>query len=155
MPAPRRETKPTGGRVLVVDDDPKFVRIVVRCLERAGYECATAQSGDEALRAAREREPDAIVLDVMMPGPSGVDVCRRLRADGWTIGIILVSARGNSADRANAARVGADAFLAKPFPLDDLVSAVDALVKSDPHTACRRPRTGRSGRHADQVVESD
>jgi two-component system OmpR family response regulator len=121
------------GRVLVVDDDPKFVRVVVRCLERAGYQCATAQSGDEALRVARDQEPGAIVLDVMMPGQSGIDVCQRLRAGGWAGGIIIVSARSNSADRADAARVGADAFLAKPFPLGDLVNTVDALVRSHRH----------------------
>jgi two-component system response regulator PrrA len=129
MPTPGGERAAPSRRVLVVDDDPKFIRIVVRCLERAGYECATAQSGDEALRAVRRRAPDAIVLDVMMPGPSGIDVCERLRADGWTGGIVMVSARSNSADRANAVRVGANAFVAKPFPLSDLVSAVDALVR--------------------------
>ena len=127
MPSPRRARELPNGPVLVVDDDPKFVRIVVRCLERAGYECATAQSGDEALGAMLELKPRAIVLDVMMPGRSGIDVCQRLRAEGWAGGIIIVSARSNSADRADAARAGADAFLAKPFPLTELVAAVDEL----------------------------
>lgn len=131
MAATRQRSNPLVGRVLVVDDDAKFVRVVVRCLERAGYECTTAQSGDEGLRATREQEPDALVLDVMMPGPGGIDVCQHLRTEGWAGGIVIVSARSSSTDRANAARAGADAFLAKPFPLGDLVSIVDGLVRAD------------------------
>jgi DNA-binding response OmpR family regulator len=115
-------------RVLVVDDDPKFVDIVVRFLKRVGYECAVAKSGDAALHAMGEQALDAIVLDVMMPGTSGIEVCRRLRADGWAGGIVVVSARSNSADRAQAMLAGADAFLAKPFPLIELASTIDELV---------------------------
>jgi DNA-binding response OmpR family regulator len=116
------------GRVLVVDDDPKFAGIVVRCLDRAGYECVVADSGDQALLAVLEHHPDAIVLDVMMPPPDGIEVCRQLRADGWTGGIVMVSARSNPADHDVAVRVGADEFLGKPFPLVELVSAIDNLV---------------------------
>ena len=127
MTRPRRDRELPRVTVLVVDDDPKFVHIVVRCLGRAGYHCATAQSGDEALGAVYDLKPDVIVLDVMMPGPSGIDVCQRLRAEGWTGGVVIVSARGNSTDRADAVRAGADTFLAKPFPLAELVAAVDEL----------------------------
>ncbi len=116
------------GRVLVVDDDPKFAGIVVRCLDRAGYECVVADSGDQALLAVREHDPDAIVLDVMMPPPDGIEVCRQLRADGWTGGIVMVSARSNPSDRDVAEQVGADEFLGKPFPLGELVSAINTLV---------------------------
>jgi DNA-binding response OmpR family regulator len=123
-----------GGRVLVVDDDPKFVRIAVRRLERAGYDCVTGESGDHALWAVADQHPDVIVLDVMMPHPSGIEVCRHLRADGWTGGVVVVSARSSPADRAAAERAGSDVFLGKPFPLDDLVSAVGRLIERD-----RRP----------------
>jgi two-component system, OmpR family, response regulator len=116
------------GRVLVVDDDPKFAGIVVRCLDRAGYECVVADSGDQALLAVREHDPDAIVLDVMMPPPDGIEVCRQLRADGWTGGIVMVSARSNPSDRDVAKQVNADEFLGKPFPLAELVSAINTLV---------------------------
>jgi DNA-binding response OmpR family regulator len=116
------------GRVLVVDDDPKFASVAVRSLERAGYECVTGESGDQALWAVFEHKPDVIVLDVMMPHPSGIEVCRHLRARGWTGGLVIVSARSNPADRATAVRAGADAFLGKPFPLGELVAAVDALA---------------------------
>jgi DNA-binding response OmpR family regulator len=128
MFAQRRDHRPRLRRVLVVDDDPKFVDITVRCLERAGYECVTGESGDHALWAVLESRPDVVVLDVMMPHPSGIEVCRHLRADGWTGGVVVVSARSSASDRAAADRAGADVFLGKPFPLADLVSAVDALV---------------------------
>ena len=142
MVAPQPHMAAPHGRVLVVDDDPKFAGIVVRCLERAGYQCATAKSGDQALRDVHEHEPDAIVLDVMMPGHSGFDVCQDLRADGWTGGIVIVSARSSPGDRANAVRVGADVFLGKPFPLTDLVSAINSLV--GPEAPARRAAPGEA-----------
>jgi two-component system, OmpR family, response regulator len=124
-----RDTNSPGRRVLVVDDDPKFVDIVVRCLERAGYDCVTGESGDHALWAVLDHRPDVIVLDVMMPHPSGIEVCRHLRADGWTGGIVIVSARNSDSDRTAAQRAGADVVLAKPFPLDELLAAVETLVR--------------------------
>jgi DNA-binding response OmpR family regulator len=120
--------------VLVVDDDLKFADIVVRRLERAGYDCVTGESGDQALWAVLEHRPRTIVLDVMMPHPSGIEVCRHLRADGWTGGVVIMSARSNPDDRATAVRAGADAFLAKPFALDDLVATVDSLTAPSPAT---------------------
>jgi DNA-binding response OmpR family regulator len=128
MPGPGSDTDSRRGLVLVVDDDSKFAGIAVRVLVRAGYECVTGESGDQAMRAVREHRPDAIVLDVMIPYLSGIDVCRRLRADGWAGAVIIVSARSSPADRATAARAGADTFLGKPFPLSELVSAVDTLL---------------------------
>ncbi|WP_158553925.1 response regulator transcription factor [Micromonospora deserti] len=119
------------GVVLVVEDDRKLARIVVRMLERAGYRCVTGASADQALRAVDEHHPDAIVLDVMIPGPTGIEVCRHLRADGWVGGVIMISARSSPADRATATAAGADAFLGKPFPLAQLVSTVDNVVR--PH----------------------
>lgn len=123
--------RPTG-LLLVVDDDPKFVDIVVRFLGRVGYQCVVATSGYEALQAVGEHTVDAIVLDLMMPGPNGIEVCQRLRAEGWSGGIVIVSARSNSADRVEAMRAGADAFLAKPFPLIELASTIGELVGPAP-----------------------
>jgi two-component system OmpR family response regulator len=129
MPPARSEPDPPTHLVLVVDDDPKFAAIPMRILRRTGHRCVRAASGVEALRAVREHRPDAIVLDVMIPPPDGLDVCRRLRSNGWAGGVVMVSARRSPTDRATAVDVGADAFLDKPFALDDLVSAVDALVR--------------------------
>lgn len=128
MTRPATARDPATRRVLVVDDDPKFVDIVVRFLERVGYECVVAESGDDALSAMGGHALDAIVLDVMMPGASGIEVCQHIRADGWAGGIVVVSARSNSADRAEAMLAGADAFLAKPFPLIELASTIDEVV---------------------------
>jgi DNA-binding response OmpR family regulator len=127
--AVRSEPDLRQGLILVVDDDPRFATIAMRILQRTGHRCVRAESGTEALRAVREHRPDAIVLDVMIPAPDGLDVCRRLRSDGWPGGVVMVSARRNPADRATAVGAGADVFLGKPFPLDDLVSAVDQLVR--------------------------
>ncbi len=115
-------------RVLVVDDDVKLAGIVARALERAGYGCVVADSGDQALWAANAHHPDALVLDVMIPHPSGVEVCRHLRVAGFAGPIVVISARSRTDDRAAARRAGADAFMAKPFALSDLVSSLDALV---------------------------
>jgi len=129
MPAALRSaTDSSRALVLVVDDDSKFAGIVVRILQRAGYRCVTAESGDQALLAVRDQQPDAIVLDVMIPPPTGIEVCRQLRAEGWPGGVIMVSARSSPADRATAVAAGADTFLGKPFPLNDLVAMVDKLT---------------------------
>ena len=135
MTQPARPAGPNGlpklPRVLVVDDDLKLTGILVRALERAGYECIDAQSGDQALWAVMSGRPDAVVLDVMIPHPGGVEVCRYLRGQGWKGGIVMISARSNPDDRVTATRAGADLFLAKPFGLTELVAAVQSLVSGD------------------------
>jgi DNA-binding response OmpR family regulator len=114
----------SSSLVLVVDDDEKLATLMVRALERAGYACRIAASGDETLWAVQEHVPDALVLDVMIPHPGGVETCRYLRGRGFTGPIIVISARSHPDDRAAATRAGADQFLAKPFALSDLVEAL-------------------------------
>lgn len=114
--------------VLVVDDDVKLAGLLGRALERAGYHCVVAGSGDQALWAANAHHPDALVLDVVIPHPSGLEVCRHLRVAGFAGPIVVISARSRPDDRAAALRAGADAFMAKPFALSDLVSSLDALM---------------------------
>ena len=96
----------------------------------AGYVCRVATSGDQTLWAVSDHRPDALVLDVMIPHPSGVEVCRHLRSTGFRGAIVIISARSNPDDRAAAGRAGADRFLAKPFVLADLVGTLDELVKA-------------------------
>jgi two-component system response regulator MprA len=115
-------------RILVVDDDDKLAGLLVRALERAGYACAVASSGDQALWGMAAQRPDALVLDVMIPHPSGVEVCRHLRSAGFDGPIVMISARSNPDDRTTAMAAGADVFLAKPFPLADLVGCLTALA---------------------------
>lgn len=129
-------------RVLVVDDDAKLATVLVRALQRAGYDASAVGSGDQALWAILKHQPDALVLDVVIPHPSGVEVCRHLRAHGWAGGIVMISARSNPDDRTTAIRAGADAFLAKPFGLTDLITAVSSLLTDppDPPTAGPPPQ---------------
>lgn len=116
------------GRVLVVEDDAKLLDLFVRAVEHGGYECGTATSGDQALWSVLSYRPEVIVLDVVIPHPSGIEVCRHLRTRGWIGGVIVVSARATPEDRDVALRAGADTFLAKPFALGDLLAAIEALL---------------------------
>jgi DNA-binding response OmpR family regulator len=125
------------GHVLVVEDDPKMAAIIERALRHAAYDTAVATSGDEALWAVFDHDPVAIVLDVMIPHPSGIEVCRYLRGRGWDGAVVVVSARSSPADRDAALRAGADSFLAKPFALADLLSALDrSLTRPAAPGAC-------------------
>ncbi len=123
---------PRSPGILVVDDDDKLTSVIVRALERAGYRCRTAATGDQTLWAVNGDRPDALVLDVMIPHPSGVEVCRHLRADGYDGPILVVSARSSVEDRAAAARAGADRFFAKPFALSDLVDTLGEMLAARP-----------------------
>jgi DNA-binding response OmpR family regulator len=115
--------------VLVVDDDDKLSDVLARSLERSGFTCLTAASGDQALWDQLIHAPDALVLDVMIPHPSGVEICGYLRARGFSGAIVMISARAQAEDRAAALRAGADAFLAKPFPLGLLVDTLRAAME--------------------------
>ena len=126
----------TRPKVLVVDDEPPIVELVTGYLEREGWSVASAGDGLEALDAVRRLDPDVVVLDVMLPGLDGVEVCRRLRAfsDAY---VLMLTARGEEIDRIMGLTVGADDYLVKPFSPRELVARIKALL--------RRPRTGRSG----------
>jgi DNA-binding response OmpR family regulator len=102
--------------------------IIERCLQNASYATEVAATGDQALRAVLNHAPAAMVLDVMIPHPSGIEVCRHLRGRGWNGAVIVVSARSSPADRDAAMRAGADAFLGKPFGLSDLLDAMRRLT---------------------------
>ncbi|HEY8524441.1 MAG TPA: response regulator transcription factor [Acidimicrobiales bacterium] len=126
---------PTADRprdVLVVEDDTKLAAVIVRACERAGFTCRTATSGDQALWAINDGRPDALVLDIMIPHPSGIEVCRHLRNIGYDGPIVAISARSGPDDQAAAQRAGADRFLAKPFALADLVGRLDELLLGHP-----------------------
>jgi len=117
----------------VVDDEPALVRVVAAYLERDGFEVATAANGTAALDLARASPPDVVVLDVMMPGIDGIEVCRRLRtfSDAY---VIMLTARVDEIDTLVGLSVGADDYLTKPFSSRVLVARIRTLL--------RRPRTG-------------
>jgi two-component system response regulator MprA len=121
--------EPASARVLVVEDDRAVRESLDRALRLSGYEVAMASDGFAALRQVDEREPDAILLDLMMPGIDGLEVCRRLRADGYHTPILVLTARDAVADRVAGLDAGADDYLPKPFALEELLARLRALLR--------------------------
>jgi two-component system response regulator MprA len=117
-------------RILVVDDEPGVRDAVERALELDGYDVALAANGGEALRLITSGDtPDAIVLDVLMPVLDGLQLCRRLRADGDRTPILMLTARDALGDRVSGLDAGADDYLVKPFALEELLARVRALLR--------------------------
>jgi DNA-binding response OmpR family regulator len=116
--------------ILVADDDMDIRDLVAFKLEQAGFEVTAVDNGLAALTSARQALPDLVVLDVMMPGMSGIDVCRELRGDRSTSGlpIILLTARAQEGDVEVGFGVGADDYIVKPFSPRELVSRVEAVL---------------------------
>lgn len=133
--------------ILVVDDEPEIVSLLKRGLTYEGYTVDTAVNGQEALTKARDREPDLVVLDVMMPGIDGIEVSKRLRAVG-DIPILMLTARGTVQDRVAGLDSGADDYLVKPFAFDELLARIRALLRR------RQPRENETLRFADLVLET-
>src|SRR5439155_9857397 len=117
-----------GPRVLVVDDDPKILAVLRRGLGLDGFRVELAEDGREALAALQRDEFDLVVLDVLMPGLSGLEVCRRLREVSDTP-ILMLTARDTVADKVNGFESGADDYLVKPFALEELLARVRALLR--------------------------
>ncbi len=115
-------------RVLVVDDEPPLVDLVRGYLERDGFSVASASDGPSAVRLARELRPDVIVLDVMLPGFDGLEVCRQVRAFADPY-VLMLTARGEEIDRVVGLTVGADDYMVKPFSPRELVARVHALLR--------------------------
>ena len=120
-------------RVLIVEDDPDVRAALTRALSFEGYEIDTATDGGRALVMVNEREPDAIILDVMMPFVDGLETARRLRAHGYTTPILMLTARGEVGDRVDGLDAGADDYLTKPFALEELLARMRALLRRAHH----------------------
>src|SRR6059058_1428202 len=114
--------------VLVVDDDAKIAAALRRALIYEGYQVEVAPDGQIALNRARERMPDLAILDIMMPGMDGLEVTRRLRAEG-DVPILLLTAKDGTADRVRGLDQGADDYLVKPFAYEELLARVRALLR--------------------------
>ncbi len=121
-------TATATARVLVVEDEESLLFTLAHNLRREGYNVTTASRGDDALKLARELNPDLIVLDVMLPGLDGMQVCRLLRRD-TTVPIIMLTALGGESDRVAGLDVGADDYIAKPFGMRELMARVRALLR--------------------------
>jgi DNA-binding response OmpR family regulator len=120
-----------GKRVLVVDDDVKTVELVKLYLNRDGYRVMTAYDGIEALRLAREGRPDLIVLDLMLPGMDGLEVCRTLRKES-DVPIIMLTAMTTDQDKLNGLELGADDYMTKPFSPRELAARVRTVLRRIP-----------------------
>ena len=114
--------------VLVVDDEPIVRDVVVRYLERDGFETLTASDGDAARAMIEEREPSLVVLDVMLPGTDGLSLCRWIRGRS-SLPVILLTARGEEADRIVGLELGADDYVSKPFSPRELTARVKAVLR--------------------------
>jgi two-component system OmpR family response regulator len=127
---------PDHGELLVVDDEPFLRDAVAASLRFLGFAVTTAQTGTDALRLARDRPFDLLVLDVMLPGPDGFDVVRRLRRDGSRVPVIFLTARDTQADKVTGLTLGGDDYLTKPFGLEELAARIRTVLRrtraSDP-----------------------
>ena len=117
------------GELLVVDDEPFLRDAVAASLRFLGFEVTTAQTGTDALRLARDRPFDLLVLDVMLPGTDGFDVVRRLRRDGSRVPVIFLTARDTQADKVTGLTLGGDDYLTKPFGLEELAARIRTVLR--------------------------
>ena len=117
--------------VLVVEDEPAQREVLIYNLEAEGYGVSRAEDGDEALVLVQETQPDLIILDWMLPGVSGIEVCRRLKANSGTrsIPVIMLTARGEEADRVRGLETGADDYVVKPYSVSELMARVRTQLR--------------------------
>lgn len=149
------------SRILVVEDEPGLRLAISDRLRAEGYDVATAADGDEGLRCASEQHFDLVVLDVMLPGRSGFDVCRDLRRRRVGSAVLMLTARGEVVDRVLGLKLGADDYLVKPFAMVELLARVEARLRDqrgadtgprdayrfgDVHVDFRRAEVERDGR---------
>ena len=136
--------------VLVVDDEPTLREVVVRYLERAGYRALEAGDGDEAEVLLRNQPPDLVILDLMLPGTDGLELCRRIREDS-ALPVIMLTARGEEADRIVGLELGADDYVTKPFSPRELVARVRTVLRRTNGPVEARDRI----QHGDLTLDSE
>ena len=136
--------------VLIVDDEPNIVQLGKMYLEREGFQVKALGDGLQALEAIRENQSDLVVLDVMLPGLDGFQICRRLRAEGNQVPIIMVTARDEDIDKILGLELGADDYLTKPFNPRELVARVRAVLRR----GASQPSASQSPIHiADLIID--
>jgi len=126
-------------RVLIVEDDAAMATALKDGFAYEGYDVELARDGEAGLKLAREASPDIVILDVMLPKMSGLDVCKRLRSEGSALPIIMLTARGQEIDKVLGLKLGADDYVTKPFGFMELMARVEALLR----------RTAGGARHAE------
>jgi two-component system OmpR family response regulator len=123
--------------VVVVDDETRLVELITRYLEEVGFETTRCHNGRQALEAAHELQPDVMVLDLMLPGISGIEVCQTLRREGVDLPILMLTARGAVSERVAGLEAGADDYLVKPFAMEELAARCKALGRRRETTDAR------------------
>jgi DNA-binding response OmpR family regulator len=134
-----------GQSILVVDDDPTVSDVVRRYLERAGYQVRLAVDGPAALTSFARDRPDLVVLDLMLPGIDGLEVCRRLRTSADGVPIVMLTALGEESDRVLGLQLGADDYVTKPFSPRELVLRVQSVLRRSATRPAPVPETLRDG----------
>jgi DNA-binding response OmpR family regulator len=156
---------PMSKKILVVEDDPSALRLAEYALSQEGYQVITASDGLEGLKKARNEHPDLVILDVMLPGLDGYEVCQQLRHEPETakLTILMLSAKAREIDQDTGLKMGADAYLAKPSDPSAIVDKVKALLASKPDAGAREtgqilmvtPRAGNKMKQAIRAKTTD
>jgi DNA-binding response OmpR family regulator len=136
-------TESPVAKILVVDDEPNIREVVSLYLRRDGHSVISAADGEEALRLYRQSQPDLVVLDLMLPKVSGLEVCRRIQADE-RVPVVMLTARGEEEDRIVGLGIGADDYVVKPFSPRELAARVEAVL--------RRVNEARTGASAEKLM---
>jgi DNA-binding response OmpR family regulator len=131
------EPEPSSAHILVIEDEAKLARFVETELTCEGYRVSVASDGMAGLRAACDQNPDLVLLDWMLPGISGLEICRRLRSTGNRVPVVLMTARDEVSDRAASLDAGADDYVVKPFSIQDLLARIRIYL--------RQPKRSRDG----------
>lgn len=124
-----KDTKEDLKRILVVDDEPSINDLISTSLKFSGFDVRSAMNGAQALTIAEEFKPHALVLDVMMPGMSGFEVCEKLRKDGLKVGVLFLTAKDSTDDKVTGLTIGGDDYMVKPFSLEELIARVRAILR--------------------------
>lgn len=116
-------------KVLVVDDEESILTLIKFNLEKAGLNVITAEDGNKALEKAKEEKPDLIILDIMLPGMDGIEVCKRLRKEDYNIPVLMLTAKDEEIDKILGLEIGADDYMTKPFSIRELMARVKAILR--------------------------
>src|SRR5262245_52976397 len=135
-------------RILVIEDEPDLLRGLELNIKAEGFDVLTATRGDAGVKYALSEQPDLILLDIMLPGMSGLDVCRELRQKGFDAPIIMLTARSEEVDRVVGLEIGADDYVTKPFGIRELIARIRVRLR-------RHPRPGSSSKLRFSDVEVD
>ncbi len=119
----------TQQHILIIEDDPTMSRALRDNVEFAGYAATTASDGEEGLKLALDRQPDLILLDIMLPKLNGYELCRRLRERGLDVPIIMLTAKGQESDIVLGLNLGADDYVTKPFGIEELLARINAFLR--------------------------